>query len=135
MPSTLHRPFTAASNPRKEKEERDDFHDREALTPERTEVSKSGTDNEIAEHPSAFDPGNTAPESELEATGKEQEKKGEGRNPLNMSPANQDISAWRNQAEGGPVRNADREASSSRGSTKKARSIHVKEDGTHVSYR
>jgi hypothetical protein len=52
-----------------------------------------------------------------------------------MSPANKDVSAWRGATEGGPDRNREQNASSSRGSPKKSRGIHVKEDGTHVSYR
>lgn len=105
------------------------------MNPERSETAKSGTDGEVAKHPSAFDPKNTAPESELAATEEESKQEGKKESPLNMSPANRDASAWRRQAEDGPDRNRDREASSSRGAPKKGRGIHVKEDGTHVSYR
>jgi len=108
--------------------------DREALTPERSEVTKTGTDNEIAHHDSAFDPSNTAPESELAATEQETKTKNK-KGSLNMSPANKDVSAWRGPREGGPDRNVDREASSKRGSPNKRRTIHVKDDGTHVAYR
>lgn len=108
--------------------------DRETLNPERSETTKSGTDGEVAKHPSAFDPSKTAPESEHEATAEESRKEGKD-DPLNMSPANKDVSAWRGPTEGGPDRNRDREASSSRGAPKKNRGIHVKEDGTHVSYQ
>lgn len=135
VPATGRRPFTAAPYRWKETAQSSDVNDRESLNPERSEVTKSGTDDEVAQHPSAYDPHNTAPESELEATQKEQQSAGKEGNPLNMSPANQDVSAWRGPQEGGAVRNADREASSARGTPKKNRSIHVKEDGTHVSYR
>ncbi|KAJ5387899.1 hypothetical protein N7509_010440 [Penicillium cosmopolitanum] len=108
--------------------------DREELRPERSEVTKSGTDNEIAHHDSAFDPTNTAPESELAATENES-KSTNVKGSLNMSPANKDVSAWRGPTEGGPDRNVDRGVSSKRGSPNKRRTIHVKEDGTHVSYR
>ncbi|KAJ5796360.1 uncharacterized protein N7518_004900 [Penicillium psychrosexuale] len=108
--------------------------DRETLNPERSETAKSGTDGEVAKHPSSFDPTNTAPESELSANEKESRQEGK-ESPLNMSPANRDASAWRTKEEDGPVRNRDRGVSSSRGTPNKARSIHVKEDGTHVSYR
>ncbi|KAJ5090062.1 hypothetical protein N7532_008746 [Penicillium argentinense] len=107
--------------------------DREALNPQRSEVSKSGTDDEIAHHDSAFDPSNTAPESELAAT--EKESKSGKKGTLNMSPANKDVNAWRGPTEGGPDRNVERGASSARGSPNKRRTIHVKEDGTHVAYR
>ena len=107
--------------------------DREALNPDRAEVSKSGTDSELAEHPAAFDPHNTSPEGEFHQTAKESKEQGKAHNPLNMSPANSEVSDWKRPD--GPERNIDREASSTRGSPRKSRSIHVKEDGTHVSYR
>ncbi|KAJ5226110.1 hypothetical protein N7468_007335 [Penicillium chermesinum] len=107
--------------------------DRESLSPQRSEATKSGTDSEVAEHPAAFDPKNTSPEGELNQTAKESQQQGKQKNPLNMSPANQEVNDWK--AENGKSRNADRDASSSRGAPKKNRSIHVKEDGTHVSYR
>ncbi|KAJ5923387.1 hypothetical protein N7454_008632 [Penicillium verhagenii] len=109
--------------------------DREKLDPDRSEGTKSGTDSEVAQHPSAYDPHNTAPESELEAVGKEKQSQGVDANPLNMSPANSDVSAWREPTEGGPDRNVEKEATSAKGAPKKRRSIHVKDDGTHVSYQ
>jgi hypothetical protein len=109
--------------------------DRETLNPERSETAKSGTDAEVAKHPSAFDPSNTAPESELAATEEESRQEGKKESPLNMSPANTGASSYRHPGEEGPDRNRDRGVSSTRGSPKKGRSIHVKEDGTHVSYR
>lgn len=107
--------------------------DRETLDPNRSEVTKSGTDGELAEHPAAFDPHNTSPEGEFHQTAKESQEQGKPSNPLNMSPANSEVSSW--QRPDGPARNVDRGVSSSRGAPKKNRSIHVKEDGTHVSYR
>ncbi|KAJ5773108.1 hypothetical protein N7457_008004 [Penicillium paradoxum] len=126
-------PFSTA--PRSQIENDQDPLDRRALNPERSETAKSGTDAEVAKHPSAFDPANTAPENELAATEEESKREGKRESPLNMSPANKDVSSWRRPTEGGPDRNRDREASSSRGATKKGRGVHVKEDGTHVSYR
>ena len=130
-----HRSFMVVPPSRKNGSQGDDFHDRESLSPERNEGTKSGTDNEVAQHPSAYDPSNTDPESELEAAGHDQPRDGQQRNPLNMSAANQGISAWRRPNEGGSDRNADRGSSSAKGNPKKSRTIHVKEDGTHVSYR
>lgn len=124
------RPFSAALSLQKESE---DF-DREALQPDRAEGTKSGTDSEIAQHDSAYDPSNTAPESELEATEQENQQKGKG-GTLNVSGANQDVNKWRGPQEGGPDRNIERERPSGRGSPNKRRTIHVKEDGTHVAYR
>lgn len=130
--TTTHRAFSAVLPLRKESKEANDWN-REELNPQRSEVSKSGTDSELAQHDSAFDPSNTSPESELEATEQEASQKGK-KGTLNMSPANKDVHAWKGPNEGGPDRNADREASS-RGTPNKRRTIHVKEDGTHVSYR
>lgn len=117
------------------KDDPTDINDRHSLTPERSEVAKSGTDSEVAEHPSAWDPNNTDPERELEATQEENQREGKQGSPLNMSPANKEASAWRGPTEGGADRNADRQASSAKGRPNKKRAIHVKEDGTHVSYR
>ncbi|KAJ5702295.1 hypothetical protein N7488_009843 [Penicillium malachiteum] len=128
--------FSTTSNSQKDTGNTDAFFkEREALNPERAEVTKSGTDSEVAQHASAYDPRNISPESELEAVGKEQLAEGKEGNPLNMSPANSEVSAWRSPAEGGPDRNAEKKGASGKGVTKKGRSIHVKEDGTHVSYR
>uniref|UniRef100_A0A093Y736 Uncharacterized protein n=1 Tax=Talaromyces marneffei PM1 TaxID=1077442 RepID=A0A093Y736_TALMA len=44
---------------------------RDALNPSRSEGTGSGTDDEVASHYSSFDPKNTAPESEIEAAGRE----------------------------------------------------------------
>ncbi|CAI7587695.1 unnamed protein product [Penicillium bialowiezense] len=114
-PSATATPFSTTPSFKKDKAS---LLDREALNPERSETAKSGTDGEVAEHPSAFDPSKTSPESEHEATAEESRREGKD-DPLNMSPANKD----------------DRESSSRPGATKKNRGIHVKEDGTHVSYR
>jgi len=131
-PSTPNRTFSILTNLQKESTQDNDWN-RESLNPQRSEVTKSGTDSDLAQHDSAYDPSNTAPESELEATEQEAEKGKQG--SLNMSPANKDIKDWPGPKDAGPARNADRGASSSRGSPDKRRTIHVKEDGTHVSYR
>lgn len=52
-----------------------------------------------------------------------------------MSPANKDVRDWEGAQEGRTEKNEDRGVSSSRGSPNKRRTIHVKEDGTHVSYK
>jgi hypothetical protein len=131
-PTATKAPFSTTPGPQKSKYQ--GLQDRESLSPERSETTKSGTDAEVAEHPAAFDPSNTAPESELAATAEESKKEGESDSPLDVSAANKDVSAWRHPTEGGPARNRDRE-SSARGTPKKNRSVHVKEDGTHVSYK
>lgn len=85
--------------------------DRNELKPERNEYSKSGTDNEVAGHPSAFDPSKTSPESEMEATGEETAREGKSSNPLNVSPGNKDVSQARDPQEGGPDSSTTRSAS------------------------
>lgn len=122
------------TTPSFKKEKKQSLLDREALNPERSETTKSSTDGEVAKHASAFDPSNTSPETEHEATVEESKREGKD-DPLSMSPANKDVSAWRGPTEGGPDRNKDRGVSSSRGAPKKNRGVHVKDDGTHVSYR
>jgi hypothetical protein len=128
------RTFSAIPKLQKESATQENDWDRESLNPRRSEVSKSGTDDEIAQHGAAFDPNNTAPESELKATEQEAKSKGDG-GTLNMSPANKDVRDWEGGQEARPARNEDRGVSSAKGSPNKRRSIHVKEDGTHVSYR
>ncbi|KAJ5129492.1 uncharacterized protein N7515_005531 [Penicillium bovifimosum] len=132
-PTATRTPFSTTQ--RSQTEKGPGVQDREALNPERSETSKSGTDSEVAKHPAAFDPHNTAPENELKATEDESKQEGKTDSPLDVSPANKDVSSWKRDTEGGPARNRDRDASSSRGAAKKNRGIHVKEDGTHVSYR
>ncbi|KAF7716052.1 Uncharacterized protein PECH_008696 [Penicillium ucsense] len=127
-PAANCRTFTVA--PRLLKDSRD--FDREKLDPQNTEATNTATHDEIAKHDTAFDPSTTKPESELEATEQESRTKGE-KGTLNMSAANKEASKWRGAQEGGPSRNADREASSQRGHPSKGSKIDVKEDGTHVS--
>lgn len=95
------------------------MHDRTVLDPQRSEVSKSGTDNEVAAHPAAYDPHRTSPESEIAATEEESQQEGKVSNPLDMSPANKETSKSRPPQEGGPDRNVEREKPSSRGSARK----------------
>ncbi|PLN77284.1 hypothetical protein BDW42DRAFT_177205 [Aspergillus taichungensis] len=101
----------------------DKYQDRTKLDPQRSEVTKSGTDAEVASHPAAFDPSKTSPESEMKATEEESRQEGKTSNPLNMSPANSETSDWQNQAEQGATRNEDKEKSSERGATRKNREV------------
>ncbi|PLB39616.1 uncharacterized protein BDW47DRAFT_102803 [Aspergillus candidus] len=101
----------------------DKYHDRTKLDPQRSEVTKSGTDAEVASHPAAFDPSKTSPESEMKATEEESKQAGKTSNPLNMSPANSETNDWQNQAEQGATRNEDKERSSERGTTRKNREV------------
>lgn len=132
-PTAISRHFAAAPHLSKQEADTRDF-DREALDPQSSEATKTGTDDQIAQYDSAFDPSNTNPESELKATEQEAQQKGKT-GTLNVSGANKEVNTWRGPLEGGPDRNADKEATSKRGHPNKSRRIEVKEDGTHVSYR
>ena len=101
----------------------DKYQDRTKLDPQRSEVTKSGTDAEVAGHPAAFDPTKTSPESEIKATEEESKQEGKTSNPLNMSPANSETSDWQNQAEQEATRNVDKEKSSERGATRKNKEV------------
>jgi hypothetical protein len=93
--------------------------DRTSLHPERSEGTLSGTDSEVAQHPSAYDPSKTTPESEFAASEEEAKLEGKHANPLNMSGANKEVGRARDPKEGGADRNAAKAGPSSRGWTKK----------------
>ncbi|PGH02084.1 hypothetical protein AJ79_07721 [Helicocarpus griseus UAMH5409] len=99
-------PYTQNSNSSNPAEQKDNFHDRSRLDPTSTETTKSGTHGDVAAQNTAFKPETTAPESELEEMRhsaaessdlgdvKDAEQKGKaGKNPLEVSGANQDVSA------------------------------------------
>ncbi|KAL4978809.1 hypothetical protein BDW66DRAFT_12196 [Aspergillus desertorum] len=104
-------------------DEEDHFHDRNKLDPQRSEETQSATTDEVATRDTAFDPSETSPESELNASQKETNKKGDPRDPLTVSPADKDVSGARDPMEGGAARNADKEggAHSGGGSPRKNR--------------
>ncbi|PYH77652.1 hypothetical protein BO82DRAFT_358028 [Aspergillus uvarum CBS 121591] len=97
--------------------------DRNVLDPQPSEFSKTGTDQEVSQHDAAFDPSKTSPESQIEAAQEETNQSGKVSNPLNVSGANKGVSEGRDPTEGAPERNADREASSKRGQTKKGKEV------------
>ncbi|KAI9046198.1 uncharacterized protein KD926_004036 [Aspergillus affinis] len=117
--------FSALRTTKEQKGEEDRTHDRHVLDPQRSEVTKSGTDNEVAAHPAAYDPHRTSPESEIAATEEESQYEGKVSNPLDMSPANKETSKARPPKEGGAVRNAEKEKPSSRGSARKHGEVKV----------
>ncbi|KAI9764197.1 MAG: hypothetical protein M1835_007612 [Candelina submexicana] len=118
---SLHR-TTAVSWPRKDSQHKD------SINTEATEYSKSGTDDQAArEQDAAFDPQKTSPETEKETAGENSRVKQEPRranyhfipstkssglrilltapadsNPLDVSPANPEVSKPRSSTEGGP---------------------------------
>lgn len=79
---------------------------RNELRPESDEYAKSGTDNEVAGHPSAFDSSKITPESEVNAACQESRRQGKIGNPLKYSPGNKDISQERDPGEGAPDESA-----------------------------
>jgi len=100
----------------------EDF-DRTALDPKRNEGTKSGTDSEVAQHRSAYDPSRTSPESEMQEMEEETKQEGGPANPLDVSGANQEVNRSRDPREGMADRNADREGHSTRGFTPKGHEV------------
>ncbi|KAL9113834.1 MAG: hypothetical protein Q9227_001968 [Pyrenula ochraceoflavens] len=96
------RPFSSTvgySYPRKGAE------DRNSINTEASEYSKSGSDNGAAhQNEAAFDPTKTDPQEM-------KEKAGEGNdvNPLEVSPANPEVSQQRGETEGGPEKGTDKD--------------------------
>ncbi|KAI9712466.1 MAG: hypothetical protein M1812_006881 [Candelaria pacifica] len=89
----LHR-TTVKSYPRKDSQHKD------SINTEATEYSKSGTDDQAArEEEAAFDPQQTSPEKQRETAGKDS---GAGGNPLDVSPANPEVSKQRDDTKDGP---------------------------------
>ncbi|KAL2069664.1 hypothetical protein VTL71DRAFT_14343, partial [Oculimacula yallundae] len=73
--------------------------DKDSIDTEATEYTKSGTDDGAAkQEEAAFDPSTTDPEQERKIAGKGTEGSG---NPLDVSPANPEVSKQRGQTEGG----------------------------------
>jgi len=109
----LHR-ATPLSYPRK------DDQDKDSINTESTEYSKSGSDAAAAGvEEAAFDPKKTSPEDEKKTADKES---GDDPNPLDVSPANADVSKPRGSTEGGAQDSgAGREKSSGGGSPTKNR--------------
>ncbi|KAF7891811.1 hypothetical protein EAF00_008113 [Botryotinia globosa] len=92
---------------------RKDSQHKDSIDTTATEYSKSGSDDAAArEESAAFDPSITSPESEKSEAG----KGGDG-NPLDVSPANQEVSKPRGEQEGGAERSpGDKNVSGRKGS-------------------
>jgi len=98
--------------------------ERRVLNPERSETSKSGTDNEVAGYSSSYDPSETTPENEFKVL--ENECRNVGIiNPLFISPANKKFSTLLDEMAGGSVHNADKLGASGRGLTRKGKEVHI----------
>ncbi|KAI5212018.1 hypothetical protein E4T42_02591 [Aureobasidium subglaciale] len=102
-----------------------DTQDKDSLKPEPYEYSKSGSDDQAARvEDTAFNPNKTTPEEQHDSAGRES---GDATNPLNVSPANQEVSKPRSPTEGGAEGSAaaasdspsDRSRSSGKGSPTK----------------
>ena len=102
--------------------------ERQALTPERCETSKSGTDAQVAGYKSSYDPSTTTPESELQALENECRHAGII-NPLFISPANREFSELLDptvELDAVHAHDADKlGAGSGRGWTRKGKEVHV----------
>ncbi|PVH84183.1 hypothetical protein DL98DRAFT_512589 [Cadophora sp. DSE1049] len=96
---------------------RKDSQDKDSINTEATEYTKSGTDDgAAAQEEAAFDPKTTDPQKEKNIAGEGNEDSG---NPLDVSPANPEVSKQRDQTEGGAEKGVERKQSGG-GSPKKA---------------
>ncbi|MCJ1395649.1 hypothetical protein MMC18_008854 [Xylographa bjoerkii] len=98
---------------------RADSQDKDSMNTEAQEYAKSGTDVDAANQDSAaFDPSKTDPMEQKEEAGK---GKGDASNPLEVSPANPEVSKQRPEQEGGSERatGSGRERTSGGGSPAK----------------
>lgn len=85
----------------------------------RDEYSKTGGDQVVAEQKIAsFHPGDTKPESEMETAGK-----GIKINPLEISPANKEISKFSSEIKGPRQKSDEKKTGSRRDGAKKGRSM------------
>ncbi|KAI6801812.1 hypothetical protein KC327_g15758 [Hortaea werneckii] len=81
---------------------RKDAQGKDDLKPEPNEMSKSGSDDQAAAvEDAAFNPKKTSPEDEYNTAGGESAKHGKMNNPLDVSPANHEVSKPRSGTEGG----------------------------------
>ncbi|KAI4200037.1 MAG: hypothetical protein LQ346_002468 [Caloplaca aetnensis] len=88
---------------------------KDSINAEATEYSKSGTDDESAgQEDTAFDPSTTDPGEQKDKVG---DRTGASDNPLEVSPANHDVSKPRSNTEGG----AEASSSSSNGTSARER--------------
>ncbi|RDW75061.1 hypothetical protein BP6252_06203 [Coleophoma cylindrospora] len=96
---------------------RKDSQDRESINTDATEYTKSGTDDTAAhEVEAAFDPKLTSPEGEKKKAGE-----GNDQNPLEVSPANREVSKQGGkEAHGGSEESAGSKKRSGSGSPPKA---------------
>ena len=81
----------------KENPQRDAQQDREKMNTDANEYAKSGTDDTAAKNEeAAFDPNITSPEGAKQKAGE-----GNDENPLDMSPANPEVSQGTSEEDGG----------------------------------
>jgi hypothetical protein len=95
---------------------------RDVLNPSRAEGTQTGTDDEVAHHDASFDPSNTVPESEVEATGRESAERNKRSNPLDVSPGNREVNEMRDPSKDPPESGVERPASA-RGWTRKGKAV------------
>ncbi|KAK8069616.1 hypothetical protein PG994_006232 [Apiospora phragmitis] len=90
--TTLRQPLSTSAAPRMAYK---DDQDRNSVKPRAHEYTGSGTDEQVANNAdAAFNPDKTGPEEAMETASKGNKKTGSGDsgNPLDVSPANQEVS-------------------------------------------
>ncbi|MCJ1224423.1 hypothetical protein MMC12_001068 [Toensbergia leucococca] len=127
LPLPLHHHRTLTQNPQPRYPRKDSQH-KDSMNVEANEYSKSGTDDQAArQEEAAFDPQTTDPQAQKEVAG---EGGGDEGNPLDVSPANPDVSQQRGGTEGGAENSSassgtksDRQRTSGGGSPKKGKQV------------
>jgi len=97
-------------------------HDKDEINPESNEYSKSGSDHEAAQMDDpSFNPKRTSPEKQKSKAG----DVSEGANPLEVSPANPDVSkgAGSKEAQNSPKEQSSSSKQSGHGSPKKGKKV------------
>lgn len=108
------RPFSTPSPSRKstDSDTKSSLLDREAINTESNEYSKTGSDDGAAsQEDPAFNPAKTDPEEELGSIGPGKD----GLDPLEVSPANPDVSQPMDEKEGGAEKGEERKKASGGG--------------------
>ncbi|GIK05313.1 hypothetical protein Aspvir_009419 [Aspergillus viridinutans] len=106
--------------------------DRQTLHPERAENTQSGTDDDVAQHTSSFDPSTTTPEIESQALEAECKLHGEV-DPLFFSAAHREVSALLDPKLEVAVHTIEHLSPSAKGWTRKHKEVRIRKVPGHGS--
>lgn len=94
---------------------RKNSQDKDSIDTRSYEYVRSGTDDDAVQSDGAFDPSTTKPDEELGRAENHKDGGANEHNPLDVSPANAEVSKQRPQQEGGAENAPSREGSQSGG--------------------